>query len=253
MSTMFKVTHSAIALSLKEAQAVGTSSQPITIDDDSDDGDDSSEDARFNANLQRALALSNTEPSDAPKAPSSAAQSASAPAPPAATPTTAPFMSERAQMEQARLERLKRLRPDLAAAAAMVTPVPAPAAKRARASAPPSSSGSETESDSGAEGAPPRQRQRVSPPGAAPENGKGKGKAGADDGVLFWDAPELRQTANALVDRAKDTRPTWRLSEIIGPVSRCAMPVPSRASFSLGTSACTRSVPRSVALRRVAE
>ena len=36
---------------------------------------------------------------------------------------------------------------------------------------------------------------------------------------LCWDG-ELRQIANRLVDRDKDSSPTFRLSEIIGPVRR---------------------------------
>ena len=43
-------------------------------------------------------------------------------------------------------------------------------------------------------------------------------RSSPSDSIRFWDG-ELRQIANRLVEREKDLRPVFRLSEIIGPVS----------------------------------
>jgi len=111
------------------------------------------------------------------------------------TVSTSTFLSERAQLEKARLERLKRLRPD------------------------------DNRNDSGGE--PPRKRQSISP--AVPQSGASSsstsglanGAQSSQEDDLYWDG-ELRQTANKYVDSGKNGengRPVWRLSEIIGDVS----------------------------------
>ncbi|KAL5498179.1 hypothetical protein ACEPAH_2309 [Sanghuangporus vaninii] len=60
----------------------------------------------------------------------------------------------------------------------------------------------------------------------------GKLEAKKYDREVFWDG-ELRQIANRIVDRDKDTRPTFRLSEIIGPKSEITLAILSSYSNNM--------------------
>ncbi|KAI5120005.1 hypothetical protein M0805_008466 [Coniferiporia weirii] len=114
------------------------------------------------------------------------------------------FLSERAQMEKARLERQKRMRGgDTEESGVSTGPPPA---KRQRNSTPSTSSLLQTAKASAA--ALERTHARVSDPGSS----------GSATIALYWEG-ELRQIANRLVNKEKDTRPTFRLSEIIGAKS----------------------------------
>ncbi|KAH7906456.1 tyrosyl-DNA phosphodiesterase-domain-containing protein, partial [Hygrophoropsis aurantiaca] len=91
----------AIALSLQESGAAPIS-QPIEIDDS--DGEDETEETRFQEQLRRAIEASKAESSTTNFAPSAAESARETP--------SAPFLSERAKLEKERLERLKRIRGD---------------------------------------------------------------------------------------------------------------------------------------------
>jgi tyrosyl-DNA phosphodiesterase-1 len=233
----------AIARSLEETSA-GSRDAPISIEDETiviDDGSDTESESSsdVNAQLKRVLDLSKADvtvkaepkppaPSTSSSTPAEASSSkaeANAPLPP---PTAGPlsFMAERAKLEQARLERLKRLRPE--------TDQPDPAVKRAR-SSPPSS---DTEDDDATEltrpvcvllrsAALPHLTGDEYDSKPLPAASKGKEKAAKPEDEIFWNG-ELRQTANSLADPSKDKRSVFRLSEIIGPVgysAPCLYPV----------------------------
>jgi tyrosyl-DNA phosphodiesterase-1 len=104
------------------------------------------------------------------------------------------FLTERAQLEQQRLARLKRLHdgPD--------PQTPPPPSKR-----------------------PAPSREPSCPPASEAGSSRRRGKEAVDEGVeTFWDG-ELRQTANKHVElghNGENGRPVFRLSQIIGDVSR---------------------------------
>ena len=158
-----------------------------------DDGDDDS--ARFRADLARAVAASKataspttsiislTSDSDMDQgiAPAAAAQSGST------------FLTERAQLEQERLARLKRLRGDSEDPHRAVPPPQ----KRPTTNGAPASQGS------------PRRKEKE----AADNSETGEAE-------VFWDG-ELRQTANKHVEprrNGEDGKLVFRLSQIIGDV-----------------------------------
>ncbi|EKM52233.1 uncharacterized protein PHACADRAFT_148739 [Phanerochaete carnosa HHB-10118-sp] len=137
-------------------------------------------------------------------------------APPAPTPPGSAFLFDRAQMERERLERLKRLRPDFAQASS-------------------STHTRDDEDEEDARDTNPRsaKRQRVSPSSHAPHTNvlpssrtaspasgtrtpTSVGKKDDSGDGLFFDG-ELRQTANKHVDAARDTRPVFRLTDILAP------------------------------------
>jgi tyrosyl-DNA phosphodiesterase 1 len=213
----------AIALSLQHTRSAGNGERQDDaieiIDSDDDDDDDDDDDApddsdkRFERDLERALTLSQQEAASLSTTP---AQASATTGPPPSQPvlvkneanapeaSVSSFISERAKLEQARLERLKRLRPDLVQPQQQKQQPPSRSSSRKR-----SRDGSTTESSSDEETtATKRLRQSRA----------GKEKSVGEQEMLFWNMAEIRQTANALADPAKDTRPTWRLSEIIGPV-----------------------------------
>ncbi|KAI0369539.1 phospholipase D/nuclease [Pilatotrama ljubarskyi] len=213
----------AIRLSLEESNAPTRGDKQGVIDVDAGDEDD--EETRFQAELQRAIEASKAEtfgPSQSrtSTAPTTAQASESNTRASSSGPS---WLSERAQLERERLARLKRTHPHID--------------PRVRGTA------DESEDEvEGPEGQPGAKRQRVSSshigarrtnayasassstvPAAAPvADSSGSTAAlrapataaGSSQG-LFWDG-ELRQTANMHVDPRKDTRPTFRLSEIIG-------------------------------------
>ncbi|EPQ56055.1 phospholipase D/nuclease [Gloeophyllum trabeum ATCC 11539] len=161
----------AIALSLGEQE------RPVSVPEDD-------EEAQFQEDLQRALEASRASIGTAAK-PNPAAQAASA----------SSFLSERAQLEKARLERQKRLRGDTGSAEGEGSP--------SSSSAPPAKSATGM--------------AYTAPSGSEP---------------LFWDG-ELRQTANKHVDPKKDTQPTFRLSEIIGKKSELSFALVSSYALML--------------------
>jgi hypothetical protein len=224
----------AIALSLRDATAAGSRGAPIAIDDETiviEDDDDSDKDVPANK-LKRVLDLSREDVTVKPERPSPPPapvdpKPASPPYQPAATapaPGAASFLSERAKLEQARLERLKRLRPESAEQAD-------PAPKRARSSPPES----DTESDDG----PPTRPTSVSPP-AHPTFGT-----------------DVRMLAGDRCRRKARTRRWIRLTSSSGTASsakpRTRSSTPRRTSSQ--SFACRRSSALYVAsaLRRVSE
>jgi len=193
-----KYPHRAIALSLQEA----AKPPPIVLDNDHEDD----EDARFQAELQRALEASKAETSqknrvDGPpiSEPQSNGSSASA------------FISERAQLEKERRERQKRLRREAGLDdndEGQMDGDGEPRAKRqhlsslsgvrtnSRPNPVPSSSSSSSYSATVSRSAPSIQNIEQ----------------------LFWDG-ELRPIANKHADPREDGKPTFRLTEILGKVS----------------------------------
>ncbi|EIW56343.1 phospholipase D/nuclease [Trametes versicolor FP-101664 SS1] len=206
----------AIALSLQESNGRAAEVHHEVIDLSADDEDD--EDARFEAELQRAIEASKQETrATSAMIPQHTMPSGNPPTPSSSTPS---FLSERAKLEQERVARQKRLRPDID-----------PGVGRA-------ADGSDDEMDGGQR---PRdaKRQRVSsssrvgarranvsasvpfstPAPATASRSVGQGAAsssGAASRNLYFDG-ELRQTANQHVDPQKDRRPVFRLSEILAP------------------------------------
>lgn len=195
----------------------------LVISDDEED-----DEAAFQAQIHhateaskqgRARAKPSQEPDPEPR-PSNASS-----AEPGATPASS-FLAERAKLEQERLARLKRLRPDTDDHPTSISKpkdendeddeieiVEVRGAKRQRISS--SSLGSHGANASvsvysdGASG---------SGSSAAVASSRASVCLASDNVKLFWDG-ELRQTANKYVDRAKDTRPVFRLTEILSPVS----------------------------------
>lgn len=146
------------------------------------DEDEDSED-QFQAELQRAI-----EASKAASQPPSQPE----PVPVAAQPAATVFLSERAQLEKARLERQKRLRGDI--------------------------------DEEVKEDVRPAKRQQLSSSRGTRFNNAsnspiaGPSKAASSGEEIFWDG-EVRQTGNIYADAKKDTKPNFRLTDIIGDVS----------------------------------
>ena len=192
---------------------------------------DDDDDAQYEDDFKRAIELSKQQSGSTPAFKPPQAQSQ----PPATTASrpAAAFLSERAQLERERLERLKRTRPDLHRDTTAIVvdsdsendndddvaaEERARSAKRQHISsssragarrANPSSSSTSRNAPSASTSAAAAARAR--PAAASSSSGQGSAQA------LFWDG-ELRQTANMHVDQEKDTRPVFRLSEIISPV-----------------------------------
>ncbi|EIN05149.1 phospholipase D/nuclease, partial [Punctularia strigosozonata HHB-11173 SS5] len=191
--------HRAIALSLQDTRpsSMGTR-DVINVDDDSDD--------EFQAQLAQALKLSAAQqpaPSAATTEPQDIADIKEN-APPA---TTTSFLSDRAQLEKERLARQKRLRGDVNAGSNDNNDDDeddedrGPTAKRRAIEFPPSS----------------KRRVRVDP-ALSSASGPSTSSRTTEMEPMFWNG-EIRQTANAHVDPRKDTKPTFRLTEIIGKKS----------------------------------
>ena len=140
--------------------------------------DHQNEEQQFQAELQRAMEAS--RPVDQPT--------------PAQSSTQSSFLSERAQLEKARLERQKRLRGEVG--------------------------------DDAGEDAPPLKRQQPSSSsrvrldkvslGSATLNPHSAPAASPDE--VFWDG-EIRQTGNMYADPKKNNKPNFHLTYIIGDVS----------------------------------
>ncbi|OSD00730.1 phospholipase D/nuclease [Trametes coccinea BRFM310] len=177
------------------------------------------EEARFEAELQAAIEESKKAlEAQAPAAPSKqAAETAPGPVPFAAT----SFLSQRAQDERARLERLKRRRPDLEPTTRPaqedsddeIVEIEPPSAKRQHISS--SSRGVARRANAYASAS---SSNPIPGPSTASNSGLRRANASpSNDGSgFFWDG-ELRQTANAHVEPRKDTRPLFRLTNILAP------------------------------------
>jgi hypothetical protein len=191
----------AITLSLQGSAQPPSITPALCIDDD-DDHDD--EEARFQADLARAIAASKENASPATSIASlssdqnqtdgvgNASTSASAVVTTAHSSTSSSFLAERAQLEQQRLARLKRSRGETD------SHVTGPPSKRQSSSSRELSGTPASES-----GQSRREKERVD-----------------EEAEVFWDG-ELRQTANMHVSpghNGTNGKAVFRLSEIIGDV-----------------------------------
>ncbi|KAI0278964.1 tyrosyl-DNA phosphodiesterase-domain-containing protein [Russula aff. rugulosa BPL654] len=193
----------AIALSLQ-----GSAQFPVTTTAMSNDN----EEARFQADLARAIAASKQDLSPATSIASLSSDCSqtddlkSAPPSTVTAHSNSSFLKERAQLEQERLARLKRLRDE---------PHPQDAE-------PPSKRPTPSREMSSAPASEARPSQR--------------GSQTVDEGVeVFWDG-ELRQTANAHVEvgrNGEDGRPIFRLSQIIGDKSEIELAIISTYALQL--------------------
>ena len=158
--------------------------------------DDADADARFHADLARAIADSkaNASPTISIISLSTDSDADQPVSPPTAAPSTSVFLTERAQLEQERLARLKRLRGDLDDSDRAVPPPP----------------------------------KRSTPPGTTDDAPPSQVTLDPE-GEVFWDG-ELRQTANKHVEprrNGEDGKPIFRLSQIIGDVRLVSSPTPT--------------------------
>ena len=179
--------------------------------------EDSTTEQQFQADLQRALQESQSQ-----------SQSTTQPIPQIAVVGTSAepnsFLSERAQLERERLARQKRLRGDTNDRNPSRGPTPSTS----------TADSEDYESDPDDLGEPAAKRQHLVTPrhsrtlqqskskqSANVINGSSKPSASSSASTnqpqMFWRG-EIRQTANMHVDPKKDTKPTFRLSEIIGEV-----------------------------------
>ncbi|KAH9966318.1 tyrosyl-DNA phosphodiesterase-domain-containing protein [Lactifluus volemus] len=203
----------AVALSLQGSAHSSANSAALSIDHQDDNDDDS--EARFQADLARAIAASKANPSPATSISTLSSDSVqvvdigSTPSSAVATGThsgaSSTFLAERAQLEKERLARLKRLNePHLQSTE--------PQPKR--------------RTLSGATSYTP-------PPEAVPgRRGKETVDAAAE---VFWDG-ELRQTANMHVEpgcNGEDGTPVFRLSQIIGDKSQIELAIISTYALQL--------------------
>ncbi|KAG2102625.1 tyrosyl-DNA phosphodiesterase-domain-containing protein [Suillus cothurnatus] len=190
----------AIALSLKESQANASSSRAISISDSEDDDDD-----HFQSELLQAIQASKTE--------SSMTTTQSVPS----------FLSERAQMEKERLERLKRVRGQDLDDGSRISPtakrqhIPssemhsngrANIASASSSSVPPDSSASSRTASTAVNPIPTSEQ-------------------------LFWNG-ELRPTANKHSQPRQDGKSTFRLTEVLGSKSDISFAI--IASYSTSVS-----------------
>lgn len=230
----------AIAMSLQDTgRGPKRAANPEVIDLSEDAEEEEvidDEEARFQAEIQRAIEQSKREAKSTTGKPSPGS------ATPTATVTTeAPataFLSERAQLEKERLERLKRQRPDLHRESTTVVvdddsddeQEQARGAKRQHLSS----------SHTGAYRANTHASSSSSSQGTtAAASARARPVAGSSSSSstqnIFWKG-ELRQTANKHVDPQKDKRPVFRLTEIISPVSVRTASSRSLANSALNTS-----------------
>lgn len=186
-------------MSLRESQVNASSSRAISISDSEDDDDD-----RFQSERLQENRTSKTESLRA------ATQSVHYPGPSSQSARNTPaasFLSERAQMERERLERLKRLRGQ--------------------------------DADDGGGISPPTKRQHI-PSSERHANGRANIASASSSSIpsgsstssrtastsisstptseqLFWNG-ELRPTANKHSQPRQDGKPTFRLTEVLGSV-----------------------------------
>ncbi|KIO27808.1 hypothetical protein M407DRAFT_72614 [Tulasnella calospora MUT 4182] len=146
----------------------------------------------MHAARERSLSISSTSSTAGPsKIATAAATSQAAPTP--SSGTVSSFLADRAKMERERLARQKRLRPQV-------------------------QQPEETESEEDDEDSPPAKRVKAEDGGsrAVPTHTPTpKQPVASSSESLLWEG-EIRQTANRHVLPSKDTKPVWRLSEILG-------------------------------------
>jgi tyrosyl-DNA phosphodiesterase 1 len=210
----------AIALSLQEAPAVPgpPAAVPVAPNNIPVEFEDEDDDPEFREQLRRAIAESQATTATQQPPPARERDYAEPPAPAAARPQTSAFLSDRAKLERERLERQKRQRPDLAQTGNVIPK-------------------DEEDDDVNLVGDIDRdvKRQRVShsvttartdasssskPLTSASANTRAAVNSNRD--AFFYDG-ELRQTANKHADPVKETRPVFRLTEILSPVSDSAL------------------------------
>lgn len=206
----------AIALSLQDvpgpaARLKETEVIEISDDEDEDPNRPGREETRFQEELQRAIEASEKEErrreASQPAVQATPTSSSGGPSP------ATSFLSERAIMEQERLARQKRLRPDLDVDGSPSMDDGAHKSKRQHLSP----SAAETRrADVRAYSSATSSRAVSSTSAAASMAPRTISSRSPEQ--WFWNG-EMRQIANAHVDRAKDTKPTFRLSDILAPVS----------------------------------
>ena len=174
--------------------------------------EDSTVEEQFQVDLKRALQESQSQSQSQSNPPQHVAPAATTDV--SAGPSS--FLSERAQLEKERLARQKRLRGDNDDRNSSRGPTPSTS----------TADSEDYESDDGGIGRPAAKRQHLATPrqGKASHrqmNGSSKpstsSSANTNQPLMFWRG-EIRQTANMHTDAKKDTKPTFRLSEIIGEV-----------------------------------
>ncbi|KIK34966.1 hypothetical protein CY34DRAFT_608021 [Suillus luteus UH-Slu-Lm8-n1] len=204
----------ALALSLQESKANASSSRAISISDSEDDDDD-----RFQSELLQAMQASKTESSR------TTTQSMHNPEPPSQSPRSTPaasFLSERAQMEKERLERLKRVRGQDAGDGGHISPlakrqhIPSEMRANGRANIASASSSSVPSSSS-----------------ASSRSASTTTNNMLTSEQLFWNG-ELRPTANKHCQPRQDGKSTFRLTEVLGSKSDISFAI--IASFSTSVS-----------------
>ncbi|KAF9480645.1 phospholipase D/nuclease [Pholiota conissans] len=207
MSTEDEDLARAIALSLQETSR----KPPIVINVDSDEEDDV-EEVKFQGELRKAIQASKFESSQH-NADSSSVSGTSQPSVDRSQVGTQPsaFLSERAQLEKQRVERLKRLRPEQ----------PRPSS--------PETNDSENEE-------PPAKRHQISTSNSSFSRSNVP-SVNSSDSVptieqVFWKA-ELRQTATQHAEPRKDGQPTFRLTEVLGKKSDLAFAILSSYALDL--------------------
>ena len=143
------------------------------------------------------------------------------------------FLSERAQLEKERLARQKRLRGDASDRNSSRGPTPSTS----------TADSEDYESDDGDLEKPLAKRQHLATPRqnrslqrskskqsanviSAPSKPSTSSSISTNQPQKFWRG-EIRQTANMHVDPKKDTRPTFRLSEIVGEVRSPTLSIPT--------------------------
>ncbi|KAH9957834.1 tyrosyl-DNA phosphodiesterase-domain-containing protein [Russula dissimulans] len=177
----------AIALSLQSAPRSPENPQAMCVDSDEDE-------ARFQADLARAIAASKVNPSPTTSIASLSSDQSQVvdPAFPPSSSTAAhsisSFLGERAQLEQERLARVKRLRGEQSTGS--------PSKRRAQS------------------------REMSCAPGSQAGPSRKGEEAPDEEAEVFWDG-ELRQTANKHVKpghNGENGRPVFRLSQIIGDI-----------------------------------
>ncbi|KIJ43722.1 hypothetical protein M422DRAFT_30766 [Sphaerobolus stellatus SS14] len=185
----------AIALSLAESTrpAKNTADEPIVISSDEED--------------DPPTARRPAKPASPPKHSTSAA----APPPIAVSQATSSFLSERAQLEAARIERLK-------ARQGGTGPSNPPAKRQRERERDPDDPFVSSDSDVARPPAKKVKPANAHASGSSSRLNTANTNGTGDEGPLFWDG-ELRQTANKYVDKEKDGRAVFRLSEILGKES----------------------------------
>lgn len=213
----------AIALSLQELGSEPTVID-LTNDDDDDDGDN--EEARFQAELKRAIDASEAESSSSSQIVDANVITVNSQPKPSGV---SAFLLERAQLERERRERQKRLRPEVSL---------------------------DDRDDGLGAGEPPAKMPHLSSSFEVRDDGRTRSSESSTStniptiDQLFWDG-ELRQTATQYAEPRKDGRPTFRLTDVLGKKSDLSFAILS--SYSLDFSWIYEFFDRSVPVIMVAQ